>query len=204
MVDHPNAILADNLAVGYTSGPEFLTSIVPLSGGYEARNQRRANPRWRFDFNIAELGTTEIRAMRDFYVGRRGPAYSWLLLDPWDYQLIDENIKVAVGGETTVQIKKTYDASGHPYARTIRYIKTGTLAVYINGSLDSGATQTNGLITLSGALSAGQVVTVGSPGAPTEFYFPVRFKNDFAGLQMQSQSANWGSIQSFDAQEVLE
>lgn len=204
MVDHPSAILDDKLAVGYTSGPEFLTAIVPLSGGYEARNQRRSKPRWRFDFNIAELGVTEIRAMRDFYVGRRGPAFSWLLRDPWDCQLIDENIKVATGGETTAQIKKTYDASGNPYSRTVRYIKSGTLKVYIDGVLDSGATQVAGLITFSSALGSGDVVTIGSPGAPTEFYFPVRFKNDFAGLQMQSQSANWGSIQSFDAQEVLE
>lgn len=205
MVDHPNAILSDKLAVGYTSGPEFLTSITPLSGGFETRNQRRANPRWRFDFNIAELDDDQIREMLSFYLGRRGPAYSWLLQDPWNYQLIDETILVAAGGETTAQIVKVYnDPGGNHYNRTIRYIQSGTLAVYRDGVLDAGATQLNGLVTFSSPCTNGQVVTVGSANSPTQYYFPVRFKHDFAGLQMQSQSANWGSIQSFDAQEVLE
>lgn len=205
MVDHSSAILSDNLAVGYTSGPEFLTAITSVSGGYERRNARRAAPRWRFDFSIAELNDGEIRDMLDFYMGRHGPLYSWLLKDPWNYQLIDESILVAAGGETTAQIKKTYNVGGAaPISRIIRYIASGTLKVYVDGTEDTGATQTNGLITLSGALSAGEVVTVGSEASPTEYYFPVRFRNDFAGLQMSSQSANYGSIQSFDAQEVLE
>ncbi|ARO24737.1 hypothetical protein TAL182_CH02991 [Rhizobium sp. TAL182] len=204
MVDHPNAILSDKLAVGYTSGPEFLTAITSVSGGFERRNARRANPRWRFDFSIAELDDDQIRQMLDFYMGRRGPLYSWLLKDPWNHQLVDEMILTAAGGETTAQIIKRYDIGGNPYSRTIRYIASGTLKVFVDGSEDTGATQTNGLITLSGALSAGEVVTVGSEASPTEYYFPVRFRNDFAGLQMSSQSANYGSIQSFDAQEVLE
>ncbi|MBX5238619.1 DUF2460 domain-containing protein [Rhizobium sp. NLR22b] len=204
MVDHPNAILSDKLAVGYTSGPEFLTAITTVSSGFERRNARRANPRWRFDFSIAELNDDQIRQMLDFYMGRRGPLYSWLLKDPWNYQLIDETILTAAGGETTAQIIKRYDIGGNPYSRTIRYIASGTLKVFVDGSEDTGATQTNGLITLSGALSAREVVTVGSEASPTEYYFPVRFRNDFAGLQMSSQSANYGSIQSFDAQEVLE
>ena len=210
MVDHSSAILDDKLAVGYTSGPEFLTSIVPLSGGFESRNARRAAPRWRFDFSIAELDDDQIREMLDFYMGRRGPLYSWLLKDPWNFQLVDETaliggtVLVAAGGETTAQIIKRYDIGGNPYTRTIKYIASGTLKVYVNGSIDSGAAQTNGLITLSSPLTAGQVVTVGIEATPTEYYFPVRFRNDFAGLQMTSQSANYGSIQSFDAQEVLE
>jgi uncharacterized protein (TIGR02217 family) len=204
MVDHSSAILSDKLAVGYTSGPEFLTAITTVSSGYERRNARRANPRWRFDFSIAELDDDQIRQMLDFYMGRRGPLYSWLLKDPWNYQLIDETILTAAGGETTAQIIKRYDVGGNPYSRTIRYIASGTLKVYVDGSEDTGATQTNGLITLSSALSAGEIVTVGSDATPTEYYFPVRFRNDFAGLQMSSQSANYGSIQSFDAQEVLE
>lgn len=205
MVDHPNAILSDKLAVGYTSGPEFLTSTVSLSSGYEVRNARRAQPRWRFNFSIAEGHADGIRQMLDFYMGRRGRLYSWLLKDPWDYQLIDESILVAAGGETTAQIKKTYNVGGPaPITRTIRYIASGTLKVYVNGVLDSGATQTNGLVTLSSPLTIGQVVTIGSNASPTEYYFPVRFLNDFAGLQMSSQSANYGSIQSFDAIEVLE
>lgn len=204
MVDHPSAILSDKLAVGYTSGPEFLTAITSVAGGFERRNARRAYPRWRFDFSIAELDDYQIRQMLDFYMGRRGPLYSWLLKDPWNHQLVDETILTAAGGETTAQIIKRYDVGGNPYSRTIRYIASGTLKVFVDGAEDTGATQTNGLISLSGALSAGEVVTVGSDSTPTEYYFPVRFRNDFAGLQMSSQSANYGSIQSFDAQEVLE
>ncbi|ASY62533.1 Type I restriction-modification system, restriction subunit R [Sinorhizobium sojae CCBAU 05684] len=210
MVDHSTAILSDNLAVGYTSGPEFLTAITSVSGGYERRNARRANPRWRFDFSIAELNDDEIRDMLDFYMGRRGPLYSWLLKDPWNFELVDETaliggtVLVAAGGETTAQVIKRYDIGGNPFTRTIKYIASGTLKVYVDGVLDGSATHTDGLVTLSAPLTAGQVVTIGTAASPTEYYFPVRFRNDFAGLQMSSQSANYGSIQSFDAQEVLE
>lgn len=204
MVDHPNAILPSKIAKGYTSGPEFLTSVVGLSGGFERRNMRRANARWRFDFDGAQLPRDQVRSLLDFYMGRRGQAFSWLLKDPWNYQLIDESILVAAGGETTAQIVKVYDLGGNPYTRTIRYIASGTLKVYVDGTLDSGATQTNGLVTLSSPLTTGQVVTIGSEASPTEYYFPVRFRSDFAGLQLTGQGPYTGSWATFDAQEVLE
>lgn len=204
MVDHPSAILSDKIAVGFTSGPEFLTAITTVAGGYERRNARRASPRWKFNFSGAELNASDIRSLLDFYMGRRGSLYSWLIRDWWNYQLIDETILVADGGETTAQITKTYDASGTPFTRNIKYIASGTLKVFIDGSEDTGATQTNGVITFSGALTAGEVVTVGTTAIPTEYYFPVRFVNDFAGLQMTSKSANYGDLPNFDAIEVLE
>lgn len=205
MVDHPNAILPDRIATGYTAGPEFLNSHVSLAGGYRTSNARRSAPVWRFDFNGARLPIETIKELQDFFIGRRGSLYSWLLKDLWNYQLVDEAIFVSVaGGETTAQIIKTHDASGNPYARTIRYIKAGTLKVYVDGTLDAGATQTNGLITLSAPLTIGQTVTVGSPASPTEYYTPVKFKSDFAGLAMVAAAPSLGAWSTFDAQEELE
>jgi uncharacterized protein (TIGR02217 family) len=210
MVDHPNAILSDKIAVGFTSGPEFLTSITTVSGGYERRNARRAKPRWRFDFSGAEIKADLIRELLDFYMGRFGPLYSWLLKDWWNYQLMDEaaliggTALVATGGETTAQVVKRYSIGDNPYTRTIKYIRSGTLKVYVDGVLDSGASHVNGLVTLSAPLTASQVVTIGSDATPTEYYCPVRFRNDFAGLQMSAQSPYLGTWQNFDAVEVLE
>ena len=122
MVDHPSAILSDKIAVGYVSGPEFLTAVSTVSGGYERRNARRAKARWRFDFSGAELNADEVRELLDFYMGRLGPLYSWLLKDWWNYQLIDETaliggtVLVAAGGETTAQIIKRYSVGNNPYA----------------------------------------------------------------------------------------
>lgn len=198
MVDHPNAILTGRLAEGYTAGPVFLNSIVTVSGGYERRNARRDGPVWKFDYDATLQDIDTVKAMREFFIGRRGSRYSWLLKDWSDYQLSDETLLVAAGGETTVQAKKTYEASGNPYARTIKYLVSGW-AVSVDGTVDSGATETAGLITLSSALTAGQTVTL-----TADFYTPVRFENDYAGLRITASNLVAGEIPNFGAVEVLE
>lgn len=198
MVDHPNAILSGRLSEGYTAGPVFLTSTVTVSGGYERRNARRDAPVWKFDYDAALQDVATVVAMRDFFIGRRGSRYSWLLKDWSDYQLSSETILVATGGETTVQAKKTYDASGNPYSRTIKYLVSGW-TVYVDGVADSGATESAGLITLSYALTAGQTVTL-----TADFYVPVRFQGDYAGMRITSSNLVAGEIPNFGAIEVLE
>lgn len=194
-------ILDENVALGFRSAAGgYNTSIVAGGGGYEYRNQVWAAPRRRFEFSYANKDASEVRTLMAFVDDRRGALHPWLLKDWGNFQLTNESILVATGGETTAQIKQTWGPD-NAIAIDRKHIKSGTLAVKKNGVTQTVSTHytvnTTGPITFTGALSAADVITV-----TAEFYHKVRFEADIYHPAIDGPSGRYGTTDSISAIEV--
>ena len=74
MVD--SVILNDKFSLDAKVGPAFQTTIVPLLGGYEDRNQDFQYALFRFEVELKNRPLSEIVAFDTFLMGRRGAACS--------------------------------------------------------------------------------------------------------------------------------
>lgn len=172
-------VLDEKVAYGFRSAAGgWNTSIVPGGGGYEYRNQNWALPRRRFEFAFGNKAQSDIRAVMAFVDDRRGALHPWLLKDWLNFQLTDELILTATGGETTAQIKQTW-GTNNSLSIDRKHIKSGTLTVKRNDvamTLTSGYTvSSTGLITFvsPASLTAADTIKV-----TCEFYHKVRFEAD--------------------------
>jgi uncharacterized protein (TIGR02217 family) len=202
MVD--NVVLNEKVALGFKGGPTFSTGKLAMVNGQERRIQNRAIAQHVYSWNYSNSDLTVIAAVRAFWFDRRGDFKAWLLKDYADYQLVGEAIGVGAGIVTTFQIIKTYTAGSNPYTRTIRHIKSGTLAVYVGGVLQSATNSppdytvsATGLITFTSA-------PTGTITVDAEFYVPVRFDGDKLVATVDFNSTfNVRSIENLTAVEVI-
>jgi uncharacterized protein (TIGR02217 family) len=201
----PDLIIIDEVVeMGFTSmAGGWSTSIVPLSGGLESRNQNWAAPRRRYEYAYPEKDADDVRTIMAFIDDRRGAFYPWLLKDWLNFQLTDEvilDVGSGDGGVSTAQVKQTWGPN-NAFSRDIKYIKSGTLVVKKNAvtlTLTTDYTvNSTGLITFVAPLVAGDEITV-----TCDFYIKVRFEQDSISPSID----NFGSarIQSITAIEVLE
>lgn len=195
-------VLDENIAYGFKSAAGgWSTGIVPLSGGMESRNQNWIAPRRRYDFSFGDKSQSDIQTIVAFVESRRGALHPWLLKDWLAYQLTNELVLTAVGGETTVQIIQTL-GTNNAFARDIENIKSGTLTVKRNGGTLTPTTHytvnSTGLITMvsPASLTAADTITV-----TCEYYIKVRFEQDF--LAPSIEFFNTARISSISAIEVL-
>ena len=172
-------VLDERVAYGFRSAAGgFNTSIVPGGGGYEYRNQNWTLPRRRFEFSFGNKAQSDIRALMAFVDDRRGALHPWLLKDWLNYQLTDELILTAAGGETTAQIKQTW-GTNNALSINRKHIKSGTLTVKRNDVAMTLTTHytvsSTGLITFvsPASLTAADTIKV-----TCEFYHKVRFEAD--------------------------
>lgn len=194
-------VLDETMAYGFKSAAGgWSTSVVPLSGGQETRNQSWVVPRRRYEFAFANKPLTDIRAIAAFVDDRRGMLHAWLLKDWLNYQLTSEIILTAAGGETTAQIIQTVGPS-NAFARSINHIKAGTLVVRKNLTTLTLTTHytvsATGLITFVTPLAAADSIAV-----TAEFYIKVRFETDMLGPTLEY--FNTANISGISAIEVLE
>lgn len=169
-------VLDERVAYGFRSAAGgWNTSIVTGGGGYEYRNQTWALPRRRWEFSFGDKSQADIRTIMAFVDDRRGALHPWLLKDWLNFQLTDELILTAAGGETTAQIKQTW-GSNNALSIDRKHIKSGTLTVKKNGTALTEATDYTvsavGLLSFD-ALTAADTITV-----TCEFYHKVRFELD--------------------------
>lgn len=196
-------ILNENVAAGFKSAAGgFNTSIVTGGGGFEYRNQNWAAPRRRFEFSYNNRSAADVRTIMAFVDDRRGALHPWLLKDWGNYQLTDELILTAAGGETTAQIKQTW-GTNNALSIDRKHIKSGTLTVKRNDvamTLTSGYTvNSSGLITFvsPASLTAGDTIKV-----TCEFYHKVRFESDIYQPSIDGPSGSYGTVGSISAIEV--
>jgi uncharacterized protein (TIGR02217 family) len=201
MVD--TVIFNEAFDVGLTIRPRTQTTIIPLSGGYESRNQDWPIILWEYECQLRNRSITVIRDLMEHYLGRRGPANTFPLLDPLDNALVDENIGTGDGVTAAFQIKKTYADTDRPYSRPISIVQN--LVVKVNGVtkvLTTDYTVSNGIITFGGGdiPSLAQAVTV-----TCDYLIKVRYKED--GFPVVISSGLWdgaaASIGNFTLVEVL-
>lgn len=199
MVDKP--ILNESVAFGFKGGPRFSTDKVVAVNQKERRFQNVSKVRHYYSWSQRNRDASLIAALRAFWYGVRGDFYSWLLKDWTDFQLVDEEIGVGDGSDLTFQITKTYG----DYVRVIRYLKSGTLVVKVDGIVKTLTTHytvsDTGLITftMGNAPPDGDSVTVDG-----EFYVLVRFDGDAFEPSIPGGLADILDIDTLQAIEVVE
>jgi uncharacterized protein (TIGR02217 family) len=171
---------------GATGGPSFRTRIVPSASGFEWRNAEWSEARGQWDVGKpVRNNRAYFEAIITFHRRRRGALHGFRFKDWSDYKATGQLlIAAAAGGETTVQLIKTYTDATGTSIRTIKKPVAGTVQLYRNGiPLASSVNTVTGVCTFA-ALSAADVLT-----ADFEFDVPVRFADDDLRLQMMTYDA---------------
>jgi uncharacterized protein (TIGR02217 family) len=169
-------IINDHFALDLRMGPMFQTTIVPLLGGHEDRNQDWATALWRYDAELRNRPLAEIAEFIEFLLGRRGAARSFLLRDPLFNTLTDHAIGTGNGSTAAFQVRQLFNDAANPYYRD--WFSISGLVVKVAGVTQTAGVHYNeadGLITFTGGNvpSAGQAIT-----ASGSTYVRVRFSQD--------------------------
>jgi uncharacterized protein (TIGR02217 family) len=169
-------VINDKFALDLRMGPVFQTTIVPLLGGYEDRNQDWSVAMWRYDAELKNRPLAEIAEFIEFLLGRRGAARSFLLRDPLYDTLTDENIGTGNGSTTAFQVRQTFADPVNPYYRW--WYSITSLVVKVAGVTKTAGVhynEANGLVTFTAGNipTSGQAIT--ASGSP---YVRVRFAED--------------------------
>ncbi|RWN33426.1 DUF2460 domain-containing protein [Mesorhizobium sp.] len=180
MVD--TVAINNKFALDMKMGPVFQTTVIPLMGGYEDRNQDWQVALWRYDVSLNNRPLSEIRSFMAHILGRRGSANAFPLRDPLDNTLTDENIGTGDGTTAAFQIKKTYADADRAYARPITIVSS--LVVKVAGVTRTVVTHYNeadGVVTFTGGNipTAGQAITVSC-----DWLVRVRYAADYNPLSL--------------------
>lgn len=193
-----NAILDPKLALGFKEVSTWNTTVVTLSGGFEARNARWQAPRRRYEFAYTARPLADVQAIVAFFHDARGQARTWLLKSWTDYRLTNGQIGEGDGGGTSFLLTKAYGTL-QPITRTILYPKSGSLTVTVDGAPATVNSFSNGYVTLSSPPGIGAIVR-----ASCEFYVPVRFATDEMTVEANLPDAELATIEGLSAIEVRE
>lgn len=190
-------VMDTDMAMGFQGGPNFLTSIVTLSGANERRNAWWTRPRHEYNYSFTGRTPTELSALKAFFIGRRGRFRTWLLYDWLDHEMADEPIGIGDGATTEFDLIKTYDDLT-PWVRPIIYIDETTLVVKVGGIEAGVGSYSSGTVTLNSPATSSELVT-----ASCTFYVPVRFSTDQFMASADGPLANYGGASGLGAIEVL-
>jgi uncharacterized protein (TIGR02217 family) len=184
-----------DISSGSRGGPGYRTGVTPLFSGHEKRSARWPYPRSRYDVRYGVKKASQLEALARFFHAMQGRAYGFRYKDPIDYnsagygQTVSADdltlLNSAVGGETTLQLFKTYTQGSKTTTRLIRKPVAGTVVLKKNGAaltegVDFTVDTTTGIVTFTVALSASDTITGGF-----EFDVPVRFDIDVLDIQLE-------------------
>ena len=205
----------DEIAYGSTFSPAYSTRVKSSAAGYEARNANWSETRLTFDIGTGiktqvKLDTliATFHAVKAKFIGFRFRDWSdFTSKGAYDTPAFDDQeiFGPALGGETEIQLIKTYIFGTSSTIRTIRKPVTGTVKVGVGpqGSpveLTEGigftVDTTTGLITLTTPLIASEYVTAGY-----EFDVPVRFDSDSIPIELDAYKVGNASINLVEVRE---
>lgn len=195
-------VITSKFALDLEMGWQFKTSVRQLSGAYEERNQDWTLGFRRYRGQLVNRDLSEIQTFDRLFAGRRGAAHPFLLLDPIDQSLTDENIGTGDDSTTTFQITKAYTDSVRPFYRYITAVSG--LVVKVNGvtqTVTTDYTETDGVITFTSAPANGHAITVSC-----NFWIRVRFATDYVPMLLSinpNVGTPYASTGAFDLIEVL-
>ena len=205
----------DEIAYGSTFSPAYSTRVKSSAAGYEARNANWSETRLTFDISTGIkkqiqldilLGT--FHAVKAKLIGFRFRDWSdFTSKGAYDTPAFDDQVIFgpALGGETQIQLIKTYTFGTTSTTRTIRKPVTGTVKVGVGTSgapveLTEGigftVDTTTGLITLSTPLVLNEYVTAGY-----EFDVPVRFDVDALPIELDAYKVGNFSVNLVEVRE---
>lgn len=203
--------LPSDIAYGFEGGPGFATVVQQTASGHEYRIARQAQGRHAYRCRKDLLTQTQLAALKQFWVARRGHLHGFRFKDWQDYttaadgtgavSTLDSVLGTGDGSNKNFQLIKVYDKTGFaPYSRTLTLPVAGTVVAALDGVTTSAFTLTNpgGVLTFTSAPGVGVVVTAGA-----QFDVPVRFNIRDERMQTVLQDFNVAGW-DFDLSEVLD
>jgi len=189
-----NLIFPKNISLGSGGGSSYQTEIATNSGGYTYRNQRWANPLYKFDVIYGLNHRDKVQQVVDIHHVAAGSANSFRFFDHMDNKSgdydanitsLDQLLGTGDGVIVDFQLVKNYTNSGYTRTRTITK-PFDTVLVAIDGidqtiGVDFTIDLTTGIITFTSAPLLGEVVTAGF-----NFHVPVRFESDYLPIEIKT------------------
>jgi len=185
----------EDISMGSTGGPQFLTNIITVGSGFEQRNVNWKDARAVYTVNHGVKTQQQIIKLISFFRMVRGKAIAFRYKDWLDYTAVGENIGTGDGVTTSFQLTKTYNfgVNGIDYIRKISKPVNGTVIIYVNGIQDNTVTidYTTGLVTFNTPPASGAIIT-----ADFEFDVPCRFDTDQMSISIDTATiSSWDQIQ---------
>jgi uncharacterized protein (TIGR02217 family) len=186
----------EDISSGSKGGPGFSTNVVTLDSGHEKRRIIWPLPRYSYDVVFGVKKPEQMEELIEFFYYMRGKAYGFRFKDPLDHKscpvkedaAADDQILVAsaTGGETTIQLIKTYSTLVGSIDRVINKPVEGTVVLEKNSTpltetVDYTVDHATGIVTLVVPLVATDEVTGGF-----EFDVPCRFDTDDLDISLNS------------------
>lgn len=175
---------------GASGGPQFLTEVITIDGGYERRNQVWTEARRKYDARTGVRSAIDGALLTAFFQARAGRARGFRLKDWGDFTsatdgvsspaFSDQTIGAGNGSALSFQLVKNYGSGSVTHQRSIRKPVSGTVKIGVNGAeMTSGwsVDTTTGIVTFATAPTSGYIITAGY-----EFDVPVRFDADRLAL----------------------
>ena len=175
---------------GSSGGPEFLTEVVTIQGGYERRNQCWSQARRRFDARGGVCSAADAALLLSFFQARAGRARGFRVKDWSDFTSAsdgvspndwrDQIIGHGDGVATQFQLVKNYGSADVRYVREIRKPVSASVNIGVNGvkyETEWSVDATTGIVTFAQAPANGATITAGFT-----FDVPVRFDTDRLNL----------------------
>ena len=166
---------------GFQGGPEFKTTVLVLSSGFERRNVdwEVARGRWDIAYGLRDLDS--IAEVRDFFYARQGRARGFRFRDWSDFEATNENIGTGNSTQTAFQLRRQYASGVITYNRNISKPVAGTVRMFLDTVETSAFTvdTTTGIVTFASPPGNAVVVT-----STFQFDVPVRFDIDQLSLNV--------------------
>lgn len=197
-----------DVSLGATGGPQFHTTIMQLTSGFEKRNVDWSKTRAKYEVGLVPRPRAAMDAVIAFFYARQGRAYGFRFKDWADYQIVNQSIGVITDGNVTFQAFKSYTSGGVTYLRPIRKVVAGSYIVSVAGIVlaeGAGAGKfqmdiTTGIITLGSGFSDGSDVSLNI----LRFDVPVRFDSDWLDFNVLEAYPDGGAIGAWPSIPLLE
>jgi len=211
-----DVIFPTGLSSGSAGGPRWAVEVSVNDAGYEERNNPWAYPLHDYDVAYGVKDIADLEELHSIFMIAQGMTHGFRFRDPLDWKscardsdpAFDDVVILgsAVGGETSLQVYKTYAYAGVETQRKITRI-FGTMLLGINGSEKTAGThftinKQTGVIDLTGgstphgALSESDEVTAGF-----QFHVPVRFNSNSISIQLEEYTHGTASVPLTEVRE---
>lgn len=161
----------DLIAFGATVGPTYLTVVTPVYSGRDGRIVAWQQSRIRFEVGRRAMTAADTSSLDAFFRVVKGRAYGFRIKDWTDYICTTaQGVLTPTGTAGQYQLGKVYAQGALSETRLIQKPVVGTVAIYKNAVLLSGATldTTTGIATLTASASSGFAsATAGNPTTVT-------------------------------------
>jgi uncharacterized protein (TIGR02217 family) len=171
--------LPGKIEFGALGGPQFKTEVVMLGSGHEQRNAEWSRVRHAWDVAPGIQSTQDLDNVIAFWYARQGRLRGFRFRDRTDSAVNGQVlIAAASGGETSVQLFRSYSSGPITYDRPVFKPVLGSLTLYVDGSpVSASLDSANGIVTFA-ALAPGVQLS-----ADFQYDIPVRFDSDHLRIQ---------------------